>query len=273
MNDNTQSVDYESITEGQRETWSSGDFNEIARQNVVMAEALCEAVDPHPGQRVLDVACGSGTAALVAERRYCDVTGLDYVPGLIERAKTRARASGQEIDFRVGDAQDMPFPDDSFDAVLSVYGVQFAPDQKQAARELLRVCKPGGKIGLAGPIPEGWSGDWFAAHAEYVPPSPGIQSPLRWGTADGLNELLGAGTQSINSDRCTALQYYRSIDHAVDLFSTYFGPTIRAFEAIDSEDQERLRNDLRDVFSRYNRATDGTAIVENQYLQTIATGV
>lgn len=111
MNDNTQSVDYEGITEGQRETWSSGDFNEIARQNVVMAEALCEAVDPHPGQRVLDVACGSGTAALIAERRYCDVTGLDYVPGLIERAKTRARANGQEIDFQVGDAQDMPFPD------------------------------------------------------------------------------------------------------------------------------------------------------------------
>lgn len=273
MNDNTQSVDYESITEGQRETWSSGDFNEIARQNVVMAETLCEAVDPHPGQRVLDVACGSGTAALVAERRYCDVTGLDYVPGLIERANARARANGQDIDFRVGDAQDMPFPDDSFDMVLSVYGVQFAPDQKQAARELLRVCRPGGKIGLAGPIPDGWSSDWFAAHAQYVPPSPGTQSPLRWGTTDGLNELLGAGTQSIDSNRRTALQYYRSIDHAVDVFSTYFGPTIRAFETIDPEDQERLRNDLRNVFSRYNRAADGTAIVENEYLQTIATGV
>ena len=271
MNDDTQSVDYEGITEGQRETWSSGDFNEIARQNVVMAEALCEAVDPHPGQRVLDVACGSGTAALVAERRYCDVTGLDYVPGLIERAKTRAQANGQEIDFRVGDAQDMPFPDDSFDVVLSVYGVQFAPNQKQAAHELLRVCRPSGKIGLAGPIPDGWSGDWFAAHARYAPPPSGVQSPLHWGTAEGLDELLGAGIRSIESERRTALQYYRSIDHAVDVFSTYFGPTIRAFERIGSEDQDRLRNDLGGVFGRYNRATDGTAIVENQYLQSIAT--
>lgn len=271
MTDKTRSTDYTEVTERQQDTWSTGDFNEIARQNVVMAEALCEAVDPHPGQRILDVACGSGTAALVAERRYCEVTGIDYVPGLIDRAKARARANGQRIDFRVGDAQDVPFPDDSFDVVLSVYGVQFAADQEQAARELLRVCKPGGKIGLAGPIPAGWSGDWFAAHAQYVPPPSGVQSPLRWGTEEGLEELLGAGVRSIENDRRTALQYYRSIDHAVEVFSTYFGPTIRALETIDPAEQENVLVDLTDVMSRYNRATDGTAIVENQYLQTIAT--
>ena len=270
MNEDTRSTDVKGVTERQRETWATGDFNEIARQNVVMAEALCEAVDPHPGQRVLDVACGSGTAALVAERRYCEVTGIDYVPGLIERAKARAQANGQSIDFRVGDAQNLPFPDDSFDVVLSVYGVQFAPDQEQAANELLRVCKPGGKIGLAGPIPEGWSGDWFAAHAQYVPPPPGVQSPLRWGTEEGLEELLGSGVRSIDSERRTALQYYLSLDHAVEVFSTYFGPTIGALETIDSDAQESFLNDLRAVFNRYNRATDGTAIVENRYLQTIA---
>ncbi|XVH32247.1 class I SAM-dependent methyltransferase [Haloferacaceae archaeon DSL9] len=264
-------TDYAGITKNQMETWATGDFNEIARQNVVMAEALCEAVDPHPRQRVLDVACGSGTAALVAERRYCEVTGLDYVPELIERARTRAQANGQAIDFRVGDAQDLPFPDNSFDVVLSVYGVQFAPDQKQAASELLRVCKPGGKIGLAGPISEGWSGDWFATHAEYVPPPSDVPSPLLWGTDERLDELLGAGTRSIESERRTALQYYRSIDHAVDVFSSYFGPTIRALEILDSGAQERLQDDLGEVFRRYNRATDGTAIVENQYCQTIAT--
>jgi len=235
-----------------------------------MAEALCEAVDPHPGDRVLDVACGSGTAALVAERRYCDVTGLDYVPELIERADVRARANGQEIDFHIGDAQEMPFPDNSFDAVISVYGVQFAPDQERAARELLRVCKPGGKIGLAGPIPEGWSGDWFATHARYVPPPPDAASPLRWGTEDGLLELLGSGTRSIRNKRKTALQYYRSVEHAVNVFSTYFGPTIQALERLDEADRERLRADLADVFSQYNCATDGTAIVENRYCQTIA---
>jgi SAM-dependent methyltransferase len=264
-------TDYTGITKNQKEMWGAGDFNQIARQNVVMAEALCEAIDPHPGEAVLDVACGSGTAALVAERRYCEVTGIDYVPELIEQATARTLANGQEIDFRLGDAQDLPFPDDSFDIVLSVYGVQFAPDQEQAARELLRVCKPGGRIGLAGPIPEGWSGDWFAAHARYVPPPPGIESPLRWGTEEGLEELLGGGVRSIGIERRTALQYYRSVDHAIEVFSTYFGPTIRALETIDSADRETLLEDLTAVMSRYNRATDGTAIVENQYLQTIAT--
>lgn len=263
-------TDYTAITKNQKETWSTGDFNEIARQNVIMAETLVEAVDPHPGKRVLDVACGSGTAALVAERRYCEVTGIDYVTSLIERATARAQANGQPIDFRVGDAQDMPFPDDSFDVVLSVYGVQFAPDQEQAARELLRVCRPGGKIGLAGPIPEGWSRDWFAAHAEYMPPPPGVHSPLRWGTAEGLEELLGPGIQSIDNTQQTALQYYRSVDHAVEVFSTHFGPTIRALEKLDPVDQDSLVDDLNTIMSRYNRATEGAAIVENQYLQTAA---
>lgn len=270
---NMTDTDYADITKSQRETWETGDFNEIARQNVVMAEALCEAVDPRPEQRVLDVACGSGTAALVAERRYCDVTGIDYALGLIERAKTRARANGQPIDFRVGDAQNMPFSDDSFDVVLSVYGVQFAPDQEQAASELLRVCKPGGKIGLASPVPEGWSGDWFAAHAQYVPPPPGVRSPLSWGTEERLAELLGAGTRSIESERRTALQYYRSTGHAVDMFGTYFGPTVRALETVDSDARDRLRSDIEGVFRRYNRATDGTAVVENRYRQTVATAV
>jgi ubiquinone/menaquinone biosynthesis C-methylase UbiE len=271
MTDNTRTADYGEITKNQRNTWATGDFNQIARQNVGMAEALCETVDPHPGERVLDVGCGSGTAALVAERRYCDVTGLDYVPELIERAETRAQANGQTIDFRVGDAQDMPFPDNSFDVILSVYGVQFAPNQEQAARELLRVCKPGGKISLAGPIPVGWSGDWFGVHAEYMPPPPHVESPLRWGTAEGLQELFGASVRSIENERRTALQYYRSIDHAVEVFSTYFGPTVRALETIDTAHQENLLDDLAAVMNRYNQAMDGTAIVENQYLQTIVT--
>lgn len=270
MSDEHRSTDYSEITERQQDTWGTGDFNEIARQNVVMAEALCEAVDPHPGERVLDVACGSGTAAFVAERRYCEVSGIDYVPELIDRAKARAQANGRQIDFRVGDAQELPFPDDTFDLILSVYGVQFAADQEKATQELLRVCKPGGKIGLASPIPAGWSGDWFAAHAQYVPPAPGVDSPLRWGTEEGVQELLGAGVRSIENRQRSALQYYRSVDHAVDVFSTYFGPTIQARKKVDPIDQEDLLDDLKTVMSRYNRATDGTAIVENQYLQSIA---
>lgn len=266
----TNNTNFVDITENQKKTWSSGDFNQIARQNVVMAEALCAAVDPHPGQRVLDVACGSGTAAFVAERRYCKVTGIDYVPELIDRARLRADANGQEVEFRVGDAQELPFTDDSFDVVISVYGVQFAPDQEKAAGEMVRVCKPGGVIGLAGPIPEGWSGDFFATHAKYMPPPPGIKSPLRWGTDDGLNELLGFGCSAIRNTKRKALQYYRSIEHAVEVFGKWFGPTILAKEKLDKMEQQHLFKDIREVFIRYNRAKNGTAIVENTYMQTIA---
>jgi SAM-dependent methyltransferase len=264
-------VDYGAVTEAQKATWSAGDFHQIARQNVVMAEALCQAVDPHGGQRVLDVACGSGTAALVAARRYCEVTGIDYVPALVERANKRAEAEMLDVDFRVADAQDLPFPDGSFDVVLSIYGVQFAPDQTKAASEMLRVCRSGGRIGLAAPIPEGWSGDFFATHARYVPPPPGVEPPLRWGTDEGLDALIGAGVRSMKSERRTALQYYRSVGHAVDVFLSYFGPSIRAAEASDSDARRRLREDLETVFSRYNRANDGTAVIENTYLLTVAT--
>lgn len=265
------STDFRAITRRQKETWATGDFNEIARQNVCMAEALCEAIDLHPGERVLDVGCGSGTAALVAARRYCQVTGIDYVDALVERARTRAAADGLEADFCVADAQALPFPDASFDVVLSVYGVQFAPDQRQAASELQRVCRPGGRIGLATPIPEGWSGDFFATNAKYAPPSPGVEPPLRWGTQAGLDELLSAGSSSIKSEKRIALQYYLSVDHAVQVFLDYFGPSIKASRASGDHMREAFRSDLRNVFGRYNRANDGSAIIENRYLLTIAT--
>lgn len=258
---------YESITARQQKTWATGDFHHIARQNVCMAEALCEAVDPHAGERVLDVACGSGTAALVAARRYCDVVGIDYVPELIDRARTRAAADLLDAEFSVEDAQNLPFPDACFDTVLSVYGVQFAPDQKKAANEMLRVCRSKGRIGLATPIAEGWSGDFFATIARHVPPPAGTQPPLRWGTDNGLHELLGTGTTTIRNEKRTALQYYHSVDHAADVFLTYFGPAVRASEAGSTDD---VRDDIKDVFSRYNRATDGTAVIENTYMLTVA---
>jgi len=257
------------ITNNQKQTWSKGDFNEIARQNVVMAEALVEAADPHPGQKVLDLACGSGTAALVAVRRYCDVTGIDYVPELIERARKRSEAGGLQANFLVADAQDLPFPDNNFDVVLSVYGVQFAPDQEKAAAEMIRVCKPGGKIGLASPIPEGWSGDFFKTHSRYVPPLPGLKPPLRWGTDAGLNELLVNKFKSIICEKRKALQYYLSADHALEVFATWFGPTLNALEKIEEDDKMSLLSELKAVFDRYNIAEDGTAIIENTYMQTI----
>lgn len=270
MTEPTPTTDFKEITATQKRTWAKGDFNQIGRQNVCMAEALCEAVDPRAGQRVLDVACGSGTAALVAARRYCEVIGIDYVPELVERARMRASAEGLDAEFRVGDAQNLPFPDEHFDQVLSVYGVQFAPDQETAAREVLRVCRSGGRIGLATPFPDGWSGDFFAAIARHAPPPPGVNPPLRWGTETGLAELLGPGVRSIHSETRTALQYYRSVEHAADVFLTYFGPALRA---ASRSSEESVRTDLKSVFSRYNRATDGTAVIENTYLLTIAVPV
>lgn len=225
---------------------------------------------PRPGERVLDVACGSGTATQVVARRYCAVTGIDYVPELIDRARQRAEAERLDVDLRVADAQDLPFDDASFDVVLSVYGVQFAPDQHQAAEELLRVCRPGGRIGLAGPMPQGWSGDFFAVNGRHAPPPPGIPSPLRWGTEEGLEELLGDGVTSIESHPRQALQYYRSVAHAVEVFSTYFGPTLRALDAVGPEGEAEVLDDLAAVFAEYNRADDGTAVIENTYLQTVA---
>lgn len=267
MNDIPGTVDFGAITATQQETWATGDFHQIARQNVCMAEDLCAALDLHAGEDVLDVACGSGAATLVAARRYCEVTGVDYVPALIDRARKRARADQLEVKLKVGDAQALPFADGRFDVVLSVYGVQFAPDQEKAASEILRVCRSGGRIGLSTPLPEGWSGDFFATNAKYLPPPSGVESPLRWGTDSGLDALLAPGARAIRSEKRTALQYYRSVDHALDVFLTYFGPVIRASDAGDKAD---LRDDLRTVFDRYNRATDGTAVIENRYLLTVA---
>jgi SAM-dependent methyltransferase len=259
--------DFMSITTRQQETWSKGDFHQIARLNVVMAESLCKAAHLRAGERVLDVACGSGTAALVAARRYCDVTGIDYVESLIERARLRADAEAMEVEFVVGDAQRLPFPDASFDAVLSVYGVQFAPDQERAARELLRVCRPGGRIALASPPPFGWSGDFFAVNAKHLPPPAGLASPLRWGTPDGLRSLLGPGSASLEIEERPAYQHFLSIDHAVDVFLTHFGPAIQASAA---SSDGRYRDDLETVFRRHDRAQQGSAVIENTYLLSVA---
>jgi SAM-dependent methyltransferase len=267
MSENARGTSYTEITARQQETWASGDFHQIARQNVCMAEALCDAVDLRAGERVLDVACGSGTAALVAARRYCDVTGIDYVPALLDRARERAAADQLDAEFRAEDAQNLSCSDSSFDTILSVYGVQFAPDQDRAAEELLRACRVGGKIGLASPLPEGWSGDFFKAMAQYSPPPSGTKPATRWSTDVGLNDLLGAGTRWIRSEKRTAVQYYLSVDHAAEVFLTYFGPAVKASEGGASED---LRSDLKAVFGRYNRATDGTAMIENTYMLTVA---
>jgi SAM-dependent methyltransferase len=269
-NTSPETPDFAALTEAGRAIWSSGDFNAIARQVMSAAEDIVHSADPRPGQAVLDVACGSGNAALVAARRYCDVAGIDIAPNLVERARARAEAEGLAADFREGDAQALPFPDASFDVVVSVFGVMFAPDQARAAAELLRVCRPGGTIALANWMPEAFGADFFGAHARHAPPPPGMPSPLRWGTAEGLGDLLGPGVREIASRRRSIRAYYPSVEQAVDLFATYFGPTIRALNVVGPEGAEALRRDIAAVFERYNRAGDGTAVVETEYLRAVA---
>jgi SAM-dependent methyltransferase len=263
--------DFEAITRDQRETWALGDFNVIAMAHIGVAEELVGEVDVRPGQRVLDVACGSGNAALVAARRHCDVVGIDFVPALIERARLRGAADGVVADFRVADAQALPFDGGRFDHVLSVFGVMFAPDQARAAAELLRVTRPGGTIALASWTPGQLGGDFYDTVAAYAPALvPELEPASRWGTVDGLAALLGDGVTAIDTQRRTNVSYFRSIDHAIDLHVRWFGPLVRLYEGLDDAGKATLRAELAAVFGKYNRATDGTAALEGVYLRMIA---
>ena len=263
--------DFAAITGRQQATWALGDFNILAQQIMPVSEALIQAVDPRPGERVLDIACGSGNAALIAARRYCDVTGIDYVPALIDRAKQRAAADGVSVDFRVADAQALPFPDASFDVVVSCFGIMFAPDQGKAAAELLRVCKPGGRIALANWKPEGFGGEIFRETARFVPPPPGLQPPVRWGTEAALRELVGSGLKQLKVEHRSFIQYFRSIEHVIEVMRTYFGPVQRAFQMNQGDKERELKEALTSVFSRWNRASDGTAVILCEYAQVTGT--
>ncbi len=266
----TQSVDVTAITERQKETWGAAGYQSIANQVVDVAEALLEAVAPGPTQRVLDVACGTGNAALGAARRACDVVGVDYVPAMIERARARAEADGLPVRFEVGDAQALPYSEAEFDTVLSVFGSMFAPDQERTASELLRVCKPGGVVGLVTWPPHGYAKDFLEVHAKYMPPPPELDSPFRWGTEAGLEELLGDRVSSIESTYRTTRFYGRSVEDLAREYRRDFGPTVRTFASLPDEKHQELFQDMVDVLERHNRATDGTAVVEAEYVLAIA---
>jgi SAM-dependent methyltransferase len=262
--------DFSAITNRQQQVWATGDFNVVARIVMAVSDALVETANPRPGKRVLDVACGSGNGALSAARRSTEVTGIDYVPALIERAQARARADGATVDFRVGDAQALPFPDASFDTVMSVFGVMFAPNQEKTASELWRVCTPGGTIALANWAPTGFGGDLFRMMGKYAPPPPGLKPGVRWGTEAGIKELFGAGTRIRLATR-RFNQYFRSVDEMVDVYCNWFGPAARALAAQDAPGQAAMRHDLGAVFSKHNRATDGVAEIDSEYAEVLIT--
>ena len=265
------SPDFAAIKTRQQHMWSSGDYNVIGVRILLMSELLCEAVDVRAGQAVLDVATGSGNAALAAARRFCEVTGVDYVPALLERGRQRAAAEGLPVSFQEGDAERLPFPDDSFDVVLSVVGAMFAPNQDQVARELLRVCRPGGKVGLANWTPDGFIGELFRTIGKHVPPPAGLRPPALWGTEERLRELFGDGIESLQVNRRSFVFRYRSAEHYVEFMRTNYGPTLKAFETLDPERQGHLARDIAELVRRFNRADDESAISPGDYLEVVAT--
>jgi len=264
--------DLGAIKQRQQQTWASGDFAAVATPMTIVGEMLCEAVDLRAGSTVLDVACGSGNAALAAARRFCAVTGVDYVPALLERGRERAAAERLEVEFIEGDAEALPFDDDTFDVVLSTFGVMFAPDHARAAAELLRVCRSGGTIGLANWTPEGAVGDMFRLTSRYAPPSPpGLQPPVLWGTERHLTELLGDGISEIATERRMFTLRYRSPEHWLAYFREHFGPVKRTFEALDANGRDAYAADLLELGTRANRADDGTLVSAAEYLEVVAT--
>ena len=263
-------VDSAALKERQRRAWASGDYAAFGAPLLVMGELLCEAVDLRPGWRVLDVATGSGNTALAAARRSCDVTGVDYVPGLLERGRERAAAERLKVSFVEGDAEDLPFPDASFDAVLSSVGVMFAPDQEKAAGELLRVCRSGGRIGLANWTPDGFASELAALFGRYAGPPPGLQPPALWGTEGRLRELLGDGVASVEVSRRSFVFRYRSVEHYAEVLRRDLGPTRQTFEKLDGAGEQELRGELADLVRRFNRSGDGTMVVPSDYLEVVA---
>ena len=262
-------VDLAAIKTRQQAMWASGDFAVIGTTLQLVGEQLCEAMDLIPGQRVLDVACGNGHASLAAARRYGEVTGLDYVPSLLERARERAKAERAEIRFVEGDAEAMPFEDRSFDAVLSTFGVMFAPDHERAARELTRVCVPGGKIGLASWTPEGMIGEMLKVVGRHVPPPKGLKPTVLWGTASHLTELFGNRATIVQAERRNCVFRYLSPAHFVDIFRRFYGPTYKAFEALPPEGQRALERDLLDMLAHHNRGGDKALIAPAEYLEVV----
>ncbi len=263
--------DFAAVKIRQQATWASGDYAAIGAILQIVSERLCEAVDLRAGEQVLDVATGSGNTALAVARRFGEVVGIDYVPALLERGRLRAGADGLTIDLREGDAEALDFPDASFDVVLSTFGQMFAPNQEQTAAEILRVCRPGGRIGLANWTPDGFIGGVFKAISRHVSPPAGVKSPVLWGTENRLRELFGDGVSSLNVRPQTYVFRFRSPDHWLQFFRDFYGPTKKAFEALDPNGQAALTDDLMGVLKHYNRSGDETLVAPSDYLEVVAT--
>ena len=263
-------VDLAAIKGRQQIAWGSGDYAVVGTTLQIVGESLCEAIDLRSNQRVLDVAAGNGNATLAAARRFAEVVSTDYVAALLERGRERANADHLAVTFKEADAEALPFDDASFDVVLSTFGVMFTPNQAQAAQEMLRVVRPGGKIGLANWTPESFIGQLFKTIGKYVPPAPGLKSPALWGTRAHVEALFGPEASVAAESRHFVFRY-KSPSHMLEIFRSYYGPALKAFAAIDPPARESLEKDIRALMDKFNTARDGTLVVRSEYLEVIAT--
>jgi len=263
--------DLAAVKQRQHGAWSSGDYAVVGTTLQIVGEQLCEALDIRAGSKVLDVAAGNGNATLAAARRWCDVTSTDYVPALLKRGRERAAAEHLTIEFREADAEALPFADASYDVVLSTFGVMFTPDQDKAASELARVCRSGGKIGLANWTPQGFIGQLFKTIGKHLPPPAGVKSPALWGTPARLDEMFGGQAAEIAAEPRMFVFRYRSAEHWLEIFKTFYGPTLKAFAALDETGQAALKRDLLALLGEFNHADDGTIVVHSEYLEAVIT--
>jgi ubiquinone/menaquinone biosynthesis C-methylase UbiE len=262
--------DLQAIKQRQQQAWASGDFAVVAARIVLTAEQLCDSADLHAGWHVLDVATGSGNAAIAAARLGCSAVGIDYVPALLERGRRRAAAESLDVVFMEGDAEALPFPDAFFDAVTSVFGAMFAPDHERTARELIRVCRPGGRIALASWTPTGFIGDLFRTTGKHVPPPAGVHSPMLWGTEAHLRDLFGEEITSLEVTERTFTFRFPSAEHFVTFFRLWYGPTLKAFAALDDAGREALEADLIALARSHDRLDGDALAIPATYLEAIA---
>jgi ubiquinone/menaquinone biosynthesis C-methylase UbiE len=260
---------HQALKTRQQAMWTSGDYGQVGVRLQIVGETLCEAVDLRAGERVLDVAAGNGNASLAAARRFAEVTSTDYVPQLLEQGRKRAEGEGLPMHFLVADAEQLPFEAGSFDVVLSTFGVMFTPNQERAAAEMMRVLRPGGRIGLACWTPGGFIGELFRVVGQFVPPPAGVRPPSAWGTETRLVELFGPCAQDLKTTRREYVFRFLSVQHWIAFFREHYGPTLKAFAALDAERQQQLTHALEDLLHRHDRARGHGLVVPSEYLEIV----
>lgn len=267
----TSMPDYAAIKTKQNAAWASGDYARIGITLQIVGETLAESMDLRPDSKVLDVAAGNGNATLALARRWCKVLSTDYVDALLKRSGVRAEAEGLAVEYRVADAEQLPFETGSFDAVVSTFGVMFTPNQSKAASELLRVCRPGGTIGMANWTPDGFIGQLFKVLGKHVPPPPGVNSPAQWGTKPWIEATFSHSVRSLTINERAFVFRYRSPGHFVDFFRTYYGPVHKAFLALNANAQLALASDIHSLIDQFNTAADGSMRVASSYAEIVMT--